>query len=82
MTDKSDQKADQSNPKDAPGSRLPDGIDPLLALCQHFGIPPERLKRSSGSSSNSDSQPESTVFINGIVGPILRRSVGRRKAKP
>ena len=79
MTDKdekNDKKTNRTNLHAAPASRIPDGIDPLLVLCQHFGISPERLKCSGGSSSNldSDSQPETTVFINGISGPSLRRS--------
>ena len=72
--DKNDKMTNRPNQHAAPASRLPDGDDPLLALCRHFGISPDRLKRSDGSTSNLDSQPETTVFINGISGPSLRRS--------
>ena len=74
--DKNDKKTNRPNQHAAPASRLPPGVDPLLALCRHFGISPDRLRRSDGSSSNldSDSQPKTTVFINGISGPSLRRS--------
>ena len=72
--DKNDKKTNRPNQHAAPASRLPDGDDPLLALCRHFGISPDRLKPSDVPSSKSDSQPETTVFINGIAGPSLCRS--------
>ena len=72
--DKNNKKINRPNQHAAPASRLPDGDDPLLALCRHFGISPDRLKRSDVPSSKSDSQPETTIFINGISGPSLRRS--------
>ena len=72
--DKNDKKTNRTNQHAAPASHLPDGVDPLLALCRHFGISPDRLKPSDVPSSKSDSQPETTVFINGLSGPSLRRS--------
>ena len=72
--DKNDKKTNRPNQHAAPASRLPPGVDPLLALCRHFGISPDRLKPSDVPSSKSDSQPETTVFINGLSGPSLRRS--------
>ena len=72
--DKYDKKINRPNQHAAPASRLPDGDDPLLALCRHFGISPDRLKPLDVPSSKSDSKPKTTVFINGLSGPSLRRS--------